>query len=138
MYATEDYVYALEIYKEIKSIIQEYDEEIETNITAIKACIAWNNREQTYNVDLIDHNSSYERLYNTACLYLGMNKLSKAKNLLEFARIQCSNKLNDADLSMEEKDKELMVIAAQLAYTEQLLDKKEEAKEIYEFLIASG
>ncbi|KAF7726038.1 Signal recognition particle core component [Apophysomyces ossiformis] len=150
MYLEAQLLYAQDKYKEsiavYESLLETTDPsnrlygEIQVNLLAAKAGLLFSQpgRSKTLEASGISGLDLYEVAYNVASVYLGRGELEKASEHLEKARKQCNARLAGSDMSHEEIDEELAIIATQLAYTYQLQGRLDEAMEIYESVLSSS
>ncbi|KAG0170994.1 hypothetical protein DFQ28_001350 [Apophysomyces sp. BC1034] len=134
LYAQDRYQESVEVYESLLKTTDPNDRvygEIQVNLLAAKAGLLFSKSGKNKSADVNSTSGVdlYEVAYNVASVYLGRGELEKASEYLEKAR--------RTDMSHEEIDEELAVIATQLAYTYQLQGRLDEAMEIYESVVSS-
>jgi signal recognition particle subunit SRP72 len=129
LYRLESYEKCFDMYKEvIKGSIDDYDNERQTNLAAICACLSLvGSNKQTPNLPV----DSYEMAYNGACILAAKGEYAKAEVLLTKAEELCVEILKEDGLSDEEIDEELAIIRIQKAFCLQMLGKEKEALSAY-------
>ncbi|RHZ81438.1 hypothetical protein Glove_120g197 [Diversispora epigaea] len=138
-YKLEEYDNALKVYY---GLIQESNKNddnnnILTNFNAVKAAALFsgNNINISKNYAVTDSLSTYELVYNAACVLIGQKDLNKAEKLLLSAIKICKKSLSEEDYSEQEVEQELSTINVQLAYVYQLQGRISEAIEIYQSVL---
>ncbi|PNF21717.1 Signal recognition particle subunit SRP72 [Cryptotermes secundus] len=128
LYRLERYEECFDVYRDIiKNSTDEYEDERETNLTAVVAnlCIEGSNREIP---QLREH--TYELAYNSSCQLVGQNQYTEAEKKLKLSERLCRESLEE-DATEEEIEDELGIIKVQLAYCLQMLGREKEAQSIY-------
>ncbi|XP_033757773.1 signal recognition particle subunit SRP72-like [Pecten maximus] len=131
LYRMENYEECYQLYRNlIQNSEDEYDEERETNLSAVLAsCQLWDE------VDMDDpglQEESYEMCYNMACYLIGRKDFKGAEKKLRKAEVYCRKMFeDDTEVTEEEIEDELAIIRVQLAFVLQKLQRTEEALSIY-------
>ncbi|KAI9321659.1 hypothetical protein BX666DRAFT_1904325 [Dichotomocladium elegans] len=142
LYSQDKFTECIRVYEMLLQQTNKSDpvyEEIQVNLLAAKAGLAFTAKKAVLASEPIELSASaqYEVAYNAASLHLARSELGEARKQLEAARKACNDRLKEEDMSQEEIDEELAVIATQLAYTYQIQGRVEEAMEIYHSVLAS-
>jgi len=132
-YRLDRYEEALEVYREvIKSSSDDYDEERETNLSAILANL------QAVKLETVPLPSfsiaTYEFTYNMACYLIAQGKYAEAEKKLKEAEELCIESFDD-DSAQEDIDEEVGIIRLQLAYCFHMMGREKEAQQIYNTFI---
>ncbi|XP_072041807.1 LOW QUALITY PROTEIN: signal recognition particle subunit SRP72-like [Amphiura filiformis] len=131
LYRLEQYGKCLDVYKDlIKNTSDDFDEERETNLSAVVAAMQLWEGQSTEDLGLKD--DTFELCYNKACLVLGQGDYTEALKLLERAEQLCKESLeDDPDMTEEEIEAELGSVRVQKGYILQLQGKTDDAMKIY-------
>ncbi|XP_033633560.1 signal recognition particle subunit SRP72-like [Asterias rubens] len=137
LYRLEQYKECLDVYKDlIKNTSDEFDEERQTNLSAVVASLQLWHQKPVPDLGLRD--DTFELNYNKACLLLGQGEYAKALEQLDRAEELCKEGLEDeAEMTADEIEAELGVIHVQRAYILQLLGRADDAMKIYNQLVKS-
>jgi signal recognition particle subunit SRP72 len=133
----ERFAQSRDVYKQLLDAAEPTDgfyKELQANYLAAQAAAVLAHQDIT--IDIVDV-STYEGAYNLGCVYLGLGHLEKASELLEKARELGRRALLNDEVTEEEINQELAIIAVQLAYVYQLQGKNDEAHELVEDIIKS-
>ncbi|KAK3095763.1 hypothetical protein FSP39_018742 [Pinctada imbricata] len=131
LYRLEKYQECYDLYRDvIKNSEDDFDEERETNLSAVIASLQLWSGQEMENPGFKEH--SYEICYNTACYLIGKGDFKAAEQKLRRAEVFCRKSFeDDPDVTEEEIEDELAIIRVQLAFTLQKLGKNEEAMQLY-------
>ncbi|KAL5017564.1 hypothetical protein ScPMuIL_007153 [Solemya velum] len=131
LYRLEQYEECFELYKElIKNSNDEFDEERETNLSAVLASLTLWDKKEVGDPGLREN--SYELCYNHACYLLGKGDLKAAEMKLRRAEVFGRKTYeDDPDMTEEDIEEELAITRVQLAYVLQKQGRVEEATQIY-------
>ncbi|KAG8594977.1 hypothetical protein GDO81_001382 [Engystomops pustulosus] len=135
LYRLERYEECLSVYRDlIRNSQDDYDEERQTNLTAVVAAMSlWS---KTKPEDLGLQETTYELCYNAACSLIGQGRLSEAMKKLREAENLCRQSFSeDTDLTEEDINAELAIIHGQMAYVMQLQGSIEDALQLYNQII---
>lgn len=131
LYRLEEYQECYDLYRDvIKNSEDDYEEERQTNLSAVIASLQLWERKNIDNPGLEEN--SYELCYNMACYLIGREDYKGAEQKLKKAEAYCKESFeDDPDVTEEEIEEELGIIRVQLAFVLQKLGKNEEALQIY-------
>ncbi|XP_045189095.2 signal recognition particle subunit SRP72-like [Mercenaria mercenaria] len=131
LYRLEQYEECYRLYRDlIKNSQDEFDEERETNLSAVLASLQlWDGKDVE---EPGSRDSTYELCYNHACYLIGKGDLKGAEQKLRQAEEMCKESFaEDPDITEEEVAEELAIIRVQLAYILQKFGKNNEAMVLY-------
>ncbi|KAJ8317050.1 hypothetical protein KUTeg_004954 [Tegillarca granosa] len=131
LYRLEEYSECYELYRDlIKNSEDDFDEERETNLSAVLASLQLWDEQNMDDPGLKE--VSYELCYNMACYLIGKNDLVGAEKKLRKAEALCKKSFDDdPDITEDEIEEELAIIRVQLAYVLQKQGKNEESLQMY-------
>ncbi|XP_048746270.2 signal recognition particle subunit SRP72-like [Ostrea edulis] len=131
LYRLEEYQECYDLYRDvIKNSEDDYDEERQTNLSAVLASLQLWDGKTMDDPGLEEH--SYELCYNMACYLIGKGNYKGAEQKLKKAEVYCKQSFeDDPDVTEEEIEEELGIIRVQLAFVLQKLGKNEEALQLY-------
>ncbi|XP_071947675.1 signal recognition particle subunit SRP72-like [Antedon mediterranea] len=137
LYRLERYDECLVVYRSlIKNTSDDYDEERETNLSAVIAALQLWDKQDVNDPGLRE--DTFELCYNKACQLIGQCKYKEALEKLDTAEELCKEMLEDTeDMTEEEMEEELGVIRVQRGYILQLTGKNEEALKLYNQVVKS-
>lgn len=135
LYRLENYQECFEVYKDlIKNSEDEYEEERETNLAAVVACLTAQLEQEVKGApELREH--TYELCYNKACILLGLSKYADSLKKLLQAEELCKKTLEENDDPEEEIEDELAIVRTQLGYTKQKLGHSDQAMKLYNLVL---
>ncbi|CAN7999503.1 unnamed protein product [Ixodes pacificus] len=139
LYRLENYQECFEVYKDlIKNSEDEYEEERETNLAAVVACLTAQLEQEASPFvkgapELREH--TYELCYNKACILLGLSKYADSLKKLLQAEELCKKTLEENDDPEEEIEDELAIVRTQLGYTKQKLGHSDQAMKLYNLVL---
>ncbi|XP_060577385.1 signal recognition particle subunit SRP72-like [Ruditapes philippinarum] len=131
LYRLEEYDECYKLYRDlIKNSQDEFDEERETNLSAVLASLQmWDGTDVE---ESSSRDSTYELCYNHACYLIGKGDLKGAEQKLRQAEEMCKESFaDDPDVTEEEIAEELAIIRVQLAYILQKFGRNNEAITLY-------
>lgn len=137
LYRLEEYQECYDLYRDvIKNSEDEYDEERQTNLSAVIASLQlWEGKNMD---DPGLEENSYELCYNMACYLIGKEDYKGAEKKLKKAEDYCKLSFeDDPDVTEEEIEEELGIIRVQLAFVLQKLGRNEEALQLYNQVLKS-
>ncbi|ELU13722.1 hypothetical protein CAPTEDRAFT_98316 [Capitella teleta] len=131
LYRLEEHRESLSVYRSLmKNTQDDYEEERETNMSAVQAAIQTFSEEPEEDLGLRE--DTYELRYNAACFKLGAKQYEAAIEKLDQAEKLCREQYeDDPDTTEEDIDAELGIIRVQKAYALQCLGRIKEATELY-------
>ncbi|XP_033102958.1 signal recognition particle subunit SRP72-like [Anneissia japonica] len=137
LYRLERYNECLDVYRNlIKNTSDDYDDERETNMSAVIAALQLWNKEEVSDPGLRE--DTFELCYNKACQLIGQCRYEEALEKLDIAEVLCKEMLEDTeDMTEDEMEGELGVIRVQRGYILQLKGKNEEAMKLYNQVVKS-
>ncbi|XP_071481538.1 signal recognition particle subunit SRP72-like [Diadema antillarum] len=126
LYRLDQFDECLDVYKKlIKNTSDDYEEERQTNLSAVIAALKlWNDTDVD---DLGLKEDTYELSYNRACLLIGQGRYQEALKQLDSAEELCREMEEEGD----DIEGELGVISVQKAFCLQMQGKNEEALKLY-------
>lgn len=133
-YKQEDFDTVERIYNELQGDNEWVENEqfdLSVNQSAVAAQKALNG-EQSQNINPTFAN--YDQVFNTATIQIGLGNYDKALELLQEAKMTCSN----SDLSAEDIESDIAQITTQAAYVYQLKGDNNQAKEILDTINGNG
>ncbi|XP_056374223.1 signal recognition particle subunit SRP72 [Hyla sarda] len=135
LYRLERYEECLSVYRDlIRNSQDDYDEERQTNLSAVVAAMSLWSKTQPEKLGLQE--TTYELCYNAACSLIGQGRLSEAMKKLQEAENLCRQSISeDTDLTEEDIDAELAIIHGQMAYVMQLQGSIDDALQLYNQII---
>ncbi|WAR22360.1 SRP72-like protein [Mya arenaria] len=131
LYRLEEYSECYDLYRDlIKNCQDDFDEERETNLSAVLASLQmWDGKEMD-SPEVRDN--TYELCYNHACCLIGQGDIKGAEQKLRQAEAMCKESFaDDPDVGEDEIDEELAIIRVQLAYLLQRQGRVSEANTLY-------
>ncbi|XP_061171362.1 signal recognition particle subunit SRP72-like [Saccostrea echinata] len=137
LYRLEEYQECYDLYRDvIKNSEDDYDEERQTNLSAVIASLQlWEGKNMD---DPGLEENSYELCYNMACYLIGKEDYKGAEKKLKKAEDYCKQSFeDDPDVTEEEIEEELGIIRVQLAFVLQKLGRNEEALQLYNQVLKS-
>lgn len=131
LYRLEEYKSCFNVYRDlVKNTQDDYEEERETNLSAVMASLRLWNQEDVDDLGLSE--DTYELCYNNACCLIGKEDYSAALEKLKKAESMCRQTFeDDQDAGEEDMDTELGVIRVQMGYVLQRLGKNDESLKLY-------
>ncbi|XP_073448108.1 signal recognition particle subunit SRP72 [Aquarana catesbeiana] len=135
LYRLERYEDCLSVYRDIiRNSQDDYDEERQTNLSAVVAAMSLWEKKPTEDYGLQE--TSYELCFNAACDLIGQGKLNEALAKLREAEQLCRESISeDSDLTEEDIESELAIIRGQMAYVKQLQGSVDDALQLYNQII---
>ncbi|KAM9331175.1 signal recognition particle subunit SRP72 [Gastrophryne carolinensis] len=135
LYRLERYEECLAIYHDIiRNSQDDYDEERQTNLSAVVAAMSLWEKKTTEDYGLQE--TSYELCFNAACALIGEGKLNEAIAKLRKAEELCRESIaEDSDLTEEDIEAELAIIHGQMAYVMQLQGSIDDALQLYNQIV---
>lgn len=135
LYRLERYEECLSVYRDIiRNSQDDYDEERQTNLSAVVAAMSLWEKKKTEDYGLQE--TTYDLCFNAACNLIGQGKLNEALKKLRKAEQLCRKSLTeDGDLTEEDIESELAVIHGQMAYVMQLQGSLDDALQLYNQII---
>ncbi|RWS29899.1 nucleolar protein 56-like isoform X1 [Leptotrombidium deliense] len=131
LYRLERYDECYELYIDlIKNSEDEYEDERETNLSAVIASLSLYDNKQNTNIAQLGE-KTYELCYNKACVYLGSGDYKTALSKLNDSEDLCRKTLDEEGASEEEIEGELGLIKAQMGYAHQKLNEDDIALKLY-------
>ncbi|ODM98392.1 Signal recognition particle subunit SRP72 [Orchesella cincta] len=129
-------LYRMEMYDEsynsCKELIRvaedEYDEERQTNLAAINACLIGAGSERR--LEKVDHDT-HELRYNMACAFIAEKRYVEAIKLLKEAETKAAETLKEDGLTEEEIAEDTAIMIIQSGYCRQKLGRDKEAMALY-------
>lgn len=137
-YKLEKYQESYEVYRDlVKNADDEYDNERNTNFSAVVAALRAADPSSTKDLDMSENeNQTYELCFNSACISISKGKFEEAEQKLKKAESMCEKTFEDEE-DQEYVESELASIRIQLAYCLQKLGKTEDALKIYNNVMKS-
>ncbi|CAL8087023.1 unnamed protein product [Orchesella dallaii] len=129
LYRMEMYEKAYDSCKEVIRVGEdEYDEERQTNLAAIKACLVGSGTGGR--LDKVDFDT-HEIRYNQACALIAEKRYSEAIEILKDAEVKARETLKKDGLTEEEIEEEISMITIQSSFCRQKLGRQKEAMALY-------
>ncbi|KAL3316076.1 Signal recognition particle core component [Cichlidogyrus casuarinus] len=120
-----------------KNVVDDYNDERITNITACAGSVAcWSDSDpKPFDVKQFPE-TLHETLFNKAAYYIGIKNYRAALNQLEKAEVLLRENLeNDSEITKEEVEEELASITTQKAFVMQMLNDSVAATNLYHHVI---
>ncbi|XP_018418861.1 PREDICTED: signal recognition particle subunit SRP72 isoform X1 [Nanorana parkeri] len=134
LYRLERYEECLSVYRDIiRNSQDDYDEERQTNLSAVVAAMSLWEKSTTEDYGLQE--TTYELCFNAACDLIGQGKLNEALTKLRESEQLCRQSSEDTDLTEEEIEAEQAIIHGQMAYVMQLQGSLDDALQLYNQII---
>ncbi|KAI7862136.1 hypothetical protein BDF14DRAFT_1746377 [Spinellus fusiger] len=146
LYAQDNYEAAARVYEQLLKATDKSDrlyEEIQTNLLAAKAGLLYTQPTADINKEDIPsllHTTfpvAYEVAFNAASIHLARSEFDMARQYLEMAQKQCSERRMETTANTQDMDEEEAAIVTQLAYTYQLQGNIKKARELYTSVLTS-
>lgn len=136
LYRLENYQDCFEVYKDlIKNSEDDYEEERETNLAAVVACLTSQTQQEVKGAPKLREHT-YELCYNKACILLSLGKHADALKKLLQAEELCKKKAEEEDdIPEEETEEELAIVRTQLGYIKQRLGQPDQAIKLYNLVL---
>ncbi|XP_064465558.1 signal recognition particle subunit SRP72-like isoform X2 [Ornithodoros turicata] len=135
LYRLENYQECFDVYRDlIKNSEDEYEEERETNLAAVIACLTAETKQEAKGAPKLRDNT-YELCYNQACILLSLSCYADALQKLHQAEDLCKKTLEEDDVPEDEIEEELAIVRTQLGFTKQKLGLPEQAMKLYNLVL---